>query len=807
MREFYRKNRYANLTVTIALLGFSIVQLNACKSKRNSGSKIANSDAFSETRDYLRSALLNSASIEAKPPTDLLELMKDGLIAVAPATTDFTANKTLFSSLGLVGDYGIGTSRSSNGEIIRAETFTFKTKLEPGMLKFAERLVPFQINLSSQAKISIYRKFSDDSEMKSVLPYSLIDLPLNLENARKMRMGDLVVIPVDAQVMNTVDASFFRSATYNVTSLKSLIGDSFVGHAQTGLRANLLVSGAFEMHIFKTSDQLVRVRMLQKSERTSSVGARSSATASAKMTLIPLSQLHQVSELKRLKTINFFGKSSSKLPTNLNQLNNKNVLSNPGLDSSRDTSFENDTKSKSDGLIELANKMAETAEQIQISTSEKINKMVEQVNQDVIRTVNQPIELLKKYSDQEVKFDAQVSWTETTTNRVQLLADYQFNLESVFGQDAFLHAVSGASALVSTQKNGNELFLQAKRLHNFVLAERIARDLWNQKDPPVIRIVSASARSYIDENSFQIRMGKRLSYTLSENWQREQYSLENEVIVGPPLEMFLTYWRFTQGYRFGTVSDKTTTASGLMGGDVTQGDRQPFYWFAREVEGQSASGSGLSERFLTQSYNVLGPVAGSFRLSEQLKEDVEGQFKGRLLLGFSAKALERIFDSTQVSQASLIESVAEVSKSFDNTFGLPYLTFPPGMPTGVFGTSKEAHCSVISQHWGSFYCHYLVDQVYPRLLRAQASRSFVEKSLFLESFFDKGFAANKLGAELLARVILQILLGVRGQLSTDDLIVWWEVRQLGSSAPEHNPSIKFGNPELISLVGGLISPW
>lgn len=804
LRNLSRSSKNKNLALASLLVflqnGFG------CKRNKTETAEALPLEIQNEPRDYLRSALLDLVGPEQSAGSDLAALMRQGVLSLQPPVTHFSASKNIFSSLHVMVQHGIGSRTMTNGNVLRAETFSVRGNINPGRLNFSGKTLPLHLSLSANAHINIYRNFADTAEAKRFAPFSFVDLPLTIENVRKFRQGDLVVIPIDAQFMSSVDGSFLRSVHQAGVVFEKLVGNSLLGHAQSGLRGNLIVSGRFEMHIFKTAADVVRVRIFQQSDRNLSGGAQASASASAKYTFIPFSKIHQVSEIKKIRRVSFYGSED------LKSLDHKYSKVEPGALKGVDSNdlivkqYDEQLKSKNDGLIDLANQTSIIAEDVQSATTDKLDAISDIINTNIIGKVNQPIAKMRRFTDQELRFDAQVNWNEGRKNRIQFLADYQFNLGTELGQQAFLHAVTGATAFFTTSAKKIDAFQRGKAIHNFVPAERIARENEGSESPPVIRILAASARSEMAESIFQIRFGEKAKFSLSENWQRENYSLEKNDSSRMPEESFLTRWFFKQGYRFGIVSDRQSRSSGYISDASSLPGEQPLYWYSRETEGFSPAGNHLAQ-FIGSAYNALGPVASGLMLSQKYRGEVEGLFRARIIVALSSKSMLQIFDSKVTTDAAVWRAVARVSETFDNTFGLPFLIFPPGLPQGVGGSVHQEDCETISRIWGNFYCHFVSSEFLPRLRSVQQSANSQDKLRFLESFFGMGFGANKIGAELLARVLLQILIEVQGQLGPEDVAVWFETRQGASSAVEYNPYVKYGNLELIGLLDSVMFPW
>ncbi|NBO37444.1 hypothetical protein EBU99_02545 [bacterium] len=764
-----------------------------------------------QPRDYVRSSMAISNDSSHAESADLNTLLGNRNIVVPSPQNEFSADKSVFSSLMSSAQYGFNMQPESDGKggFIRREAFTIVNRLSPRPIRLSDKILPFHLDLAAQSSVEIYRHFQNQDEANRVPPVSFLDLPLTIENARKMRTGDLVVIPIEAQVMTAIDGSFLRGAFQAGRDIESFLGNSLIGHSQTGLRANLLVNGRFEMHIFKVDGNYLRVRFFEQSERSANVGANATASFSTRYTLIPLSTLQQVSELKKIANARFSGNSSGGLQLRgpLRGLESSSAITISDQEQQANLLFDADMRKRDDGLLSLVNQVSLKPEELQDTTTNAMTAMLKKLSEDEIRKIKQPSAKSFQFTDQELRFDASVSWNEARTGRRQFFTDFQFDLRNELAQEAYLQAVSGRAVLLSSRNDLGRFFQNSRTLHNFTLAERLARETSDQKNPPVVRLLSASARSSIAESNFQIKLVPRAGFSLSENWFRESYRVSSsDNVARPSNDGFFTRWSFQQASWFGIVSDRNARSSGFVSDISARTGKQSLYWYSQELEGSSPSGSHL-EQFINQAYNVLGPVASGLSLSKQYRGEVEGGFRGRLVLGIAPALLDRLFDNRTTSEAVVWSAVAKVTSTFDNTFGLPYLVIPAGVPAALAGTSYQSSCQTIISSWGSFYCHYIANEVLPRLIQAQRNPTAEAKAEFLESFFGTGFGANKIGAELLARILLQSALEQGTRLDPNDLAVLIDSRHQKSSAPDYNPKVKYGSSELLTLLEQTLPVW
>jgi hypothetical protein len=775
----------------------------SCKTGKNSDSSGSNSLAAvdQEVRDYLRSAVLEPSG----DVVDLSSLFNDGSTSADTLTDGFNASQSEYSSI--VAMSGMqGNFNSPNAKAMRLESLNIHKSIPKTVVRLASRNLGMQLSLSAKTKIKVFRIFQTDTDALKTPPVQLTDLPVDLENAERMRSGDLFVIPVDGRLMTSVDGSFLRHSFAMGRVLDSMLGSSLIGQAQTGLRANLQVEGRFEIHIFKTEGDRVRVRVFQQNERSMSSEVGATAMLAAKVTVVPFSRLQQISEIKKTLALPSIAAKQLRLPDVLRRFSRESVLKETAADSqSESLKFNEEMKRKPDGLLELSSSIQISPEAIQNQTIARVDALLERIPGQVNVEIRKIGDKIKVYSDQEVRFDAGVSWVESRKDKQQFYGDYVFDLKNDTAREAFLQAVSGGAVLLSSRPDLSGRSLLSKSLHNFILAERISRSTAGESNAPVVRMLSGSSKTEVAESRFQIKFGPKVSYALSESWLRENFRLqsvnENSIRDG-----FLSRWSFRQSTFFGLVSEHRERSSGFMSDVSFVPGAQTLYWYAQELDSKTHGQSHL-EQFLLMGQNILGPVASSLGLERLYSGEVDGRFRGRIVVGLPSTTLDKIFDPSLASESLVWRAAGRVAASFDNTFGLPFLVIPSGMPSSVLGTTNEEDCRVIASHWGSFYCHYLAQEFLPRLRDAQLSRTTEAKARFLETFFSKGFGANKIGSDVLARVLIQMGVELGGKLSGSDLLVVLEGRHEGSSAAEYNPQITYGNSELLRVLEQTLPAW
>jgi hypothetical protein len=411
---------------------FFIFFIGGCKRKASSGSDggMTLESIDSESRDYIRNALAEpQLTMSDGQYVDVSSLLNDGSLVHSKLNENFSASQSEYSSIvGLFSSPRAGNSAENRR--MRLDTIRINRPLPPSTLRAANRFFGLQVALSSQSLIKIYRWFESSAEEQSTPQFEITDLPLSIENVEKMRVGDLVVLPLEGQMMATVDGSFFRHAYSVGRSIDSFLGSSLIGQAQSGLRANYLISGRFELHILKIGNNQVRVRFFEQNEKALSTNAGFSAAVAAQVRVIPFSKIQQVSEIKKTTSIRVSQGEKLRLPAPLARLVGESVLKgSPQTSLAAAESVDKELKKRPDGLIEVSARVEISPDQIQNQTVSRVNAIVAKLDRQLNFKIRKTSEWIKAYSDQEIRFDAGVSWSEAKRGRQKFFADYVFDLK------------------------------------------------------------------------------------------------------------------------------------------------------------------------------------------------------------------------------------------------------------------------------------------------------------------------------------------------------------------------------------------
>jgi len=131
----------------------------------------------------------------------------------------------------------------------RIDKWVLNTNLRPGdFLKDAD--LPISINVDNGLEVLFVRQFKTRKEAMTAIPYTFAKLPLKAELARKnLKPGDFVSLPARLNIV--------VSAGLGVTE----------GIVRQSANTHYLLSGEFQIHIFRMKDDKVRIKIIALRKR------------------------------------------------------------------------------------------------------------------------------------------------------------------------------------------------------------------------------------------------------------------------------------------------------------------------------------------------------------------------------------------------------------------------------------------------------------------------------------------------------------------------------------------------------------
>jgi hypothetical protein len=667
-------------------------------------------------------------------------------------------------------------TESKPDKILKTEVFELNAKLAPFKIVSKKENFLFPFSIGRNSAILIGRNFSTQRAANSSGVYRLQDLPLNIENAEKMSVGDYVAMPVKLSVLANYSGHTLQDVFQKSGALKNLLSASAFGTAGASIQGGIVGNGDFTLHIIKVAPQKVRVRVSVGNSLQLSASGDLSVGGNANINFLPhtalergvsigrtlgrlkMDNLQKQNELTFNRTFELLGPNQKRLAAGADwtlNLDFKTQLN--AASQTNDSALEHVPNNEGDKVASqeiLKTKAKQAASKAQIDWIDKIVKTTEELDR------------LRNHSFQ---MSANVSLNSTVASQFHSLGEYVFDLSSEEGRASFLHAVSGRSRWVGDSlsnlllsQSGGESSSNQAALLDLTLADDIAVEDQFKSRKRVERIQLVETKKFSRSNSIQFGF-LNASMGFSEDRTKNQVALVDG--NGPKITYDLSHWRFQKKGLYAGIKDTEIRSSGFY--SKSQSDVLAAYYYSWSME-KSDQSSALREP-LKHLLNVLGPEFYRSKIHLAWPSDYSGSAASSLEVVINQNGIDRFFKTDIVSEDSFWIALRQIAETWDNTFGLPFNNFG-GLNTSVVSEEASKSCAVISKEWGAAYCKYLSDVFLPSW-RLAASKSRVERIRFFGEFYKQGFLANKIGVDLMMRIVLQVLANSRRDPNSVDYML------------------------------------
>lgn len=264
---------------------------------------------------------------------------------------------------------------------------------------------------------------------------------------------------------------------------------------------------------------------------------------------------------------------------------------------------------------------------------------------------------------------------------------------------------------------------------------------------------------------------------------------------GQAADFLASTWSFDRKLKMFGSSTSSRLASGTLL-DLTRPDASPSYWFLWK---EDSDGTTNLESVIRETTNLTGSIGVAAGVPALYKFEDSGARASRLLVVVKGHALKRLLAPTTAE--AQWKTWGEVAESFDNTFGLPYNTFG-GLP-GEWGGNPTARtaCDSVARLWGGFYCGWFAGSVADRI--PALSDNPVVQAEFLKPFYQRGFLANKIGARILVRYLLELQRNVSPGTIASDVAIRFNSQSKDDASEYASPSLALGEAPEVEILESL----
>jgi hypothetical protein len=665
--------------------------------------------------------------------------------------------------------------------------------------------LPLSPWLRGGAQIEVARNFKSASEAASALPFQVMQLPLSAEKALALTEGTYVGIPIEGTIGIGVNGNFLARNERYESKLSPYLHGGSTGRFSGSMQGMLLAKGQWRLQILKLGAHKVRVRVVEDDGLNAQGGVGGSAFANAAFTFVPFGKAARALDISQRVVNNarnragqifdserFTKEQILRLPEALRKAKEDSAkipsVANPALE------IHQRGKGIPDYALNLANQGTNALENL-------LDNAVSATLGRVESMVNLKIEAaegaLRRLTNFTFQANAAVHLGGEFGRRYRFVADYVFDLSTPESKMAFEHAVSGRSVWLGEQPSGHNLGV---KLGNFAVAERLAAEDSGAEKPRVLRNIVGEG--LLRSRALSVHFsGLWMESAFSENWRNNVVWVRDS--AGNTASWSGALWQFERTLKAARVGEMERLGSGILAPMATSGGaHEGNYWFAWKRRLAAHNPSGM-EMIFADTLNITGPLGFAFGLHNLYGGEFDGEKDASLLMFFSKNALNSFFDASRATPAVLWKALGNVAASFDNTFGLPYNTFGALPPEYAQIPEAVEACGVVSKNWGGAYCQFFGSEFLPKLASLRANPSAWERMKVFESFYSKGFLANKIGAKLLARYVAEVVTLVQGANATKEIVVHFSIRNAQDSSAYASPVFVSGAPDELQVLEAL----
>ena len=352
---------------------------------------------------------------------------------------------------------------------------------------------------------------------------------------------------------------------------------------------------------------------------------------------------------------------------------------------------------------------------------------------------------LERLAVRSLALRAAITLNAAASRKLGLVADYEVDLADPEAAAAFERAVSGR---VLWRGPSLDALVDGAALLDLTTLDALADAPTDPERPAVTRL--AVAASDLRATRFGLSVDTPFLRTaFSREDAINRVTLREGVGAAQAWEARLFTQEQVPGF------GETTHQSGYFApttGDLSQAGYL-FGW--RRAFGPWAAQPAYDA--LDEAVNLLGRRGVALGVPALFAGEHPGEVRVALDVALTGDALRALFDAERATPAVLWRALGVTAETFDNRFGLPYLT-STRRPAVVYSLPEAADaCERVAAEWGGRWCLFFAEELLPALDEARASADPLARMRFLERFYRAGLLANPIGARLLVRYLSEVL--------------------------------------------------
>ena len=711
-------------------------------------------------------------------------------------------------------------SSSSEG-LLRIDQYQLKGELNPlkltSLSSQIENRIPFKMTAGSTVRF--IRVFRNESEAERASILTPLDLPFTVEKALALPQGCVVEIPVEAQVSINIHGQLLGKTWQWIPQWASWLSTSTVGMLSSIAQGSLFVKSHFTLWITRLDQDQLRVQISQGQQRGFNQQIQTQIGGVFQARFLPASRVEKVKNFKD-KILKWGKRPSEWLSTfnrRLKQLQRgapralQSILAEEQthpLADSLQTLLER-SETQIDQALELVEQGGVVVDRAETWFNREIQARLNTVDQ----SLNPFFAQVKKYSERILSTQARVELSMSNIDKFVHFGIYRFDLSKDIAQYAYRQMVGGQAYWDGLVLDG----FKPESWLDLTIVDGLAQDkvdgieclqtvkVQSKTQTKKFQIRAPLIHYQIAQNQNQVDMIQETADEGTQEWQGSLWRFERQLEAGPVQEME----KITVGFLSQSAFDEETNADMIAEMAVWE---KGGMWMNWEKKWPDYKSDPIRQSFY-EILNLTGHLGQNLGLTHLYQNDSPGRVHTHMNIMWNEDFLNLLF--TEVDEDTIWAVFAIVADTFDNKFGLPYIT---SFRRPSLSDLQMQYCDRIAYQWGGSYCWWIRNNVIDpfrelqqRHLNWLASRdewdiaSVMESRrelrrdelLFLKKLAQNQLFLNPIGPRLITRFFSELTVYLKAEDWVD-----FEVSMYHPNYPETTLAHSWGqgNDDMLSLI-------
>ena len=335
----------------------------------------------------------------------------------------------------------------------------------------------------------------------------------------------------------------------------------------------------------------------------------------------------------------------------------------------------------------------------------------------------------------------------------KLKADYEIDLSDSQAKEAFDRAVSGRVTLLNGPENLSGMKLKGESFLDLSMLEDLARNTESSRVQ-----LNSSALTHTKEKSVSLKFA--LPYL---SWSSTNSDSRNSITaVIPPEKPQLRNVFLTKKHRaraaFKSISFANETS--LTGVSIDPDKKTQMWVHLNRHQGSHLSSSEreLSLAKLNKYLGPLSPTTDAEGSADSTSEIAWSEFH----IAYKPELMSQLWNPALTTPQILWQAISNMVKTFEGSDVLLYDQRPynfsslPKYENTETNEIAENACTLVTTHWGRYYCGLFAHEIIPGIILLQKSKNVDQQASFLLKYAKGEIMLNSFGPIIVTRFLAEI---------------------------------------------------